>query len=215
IVRNFEDFKRNFEEAMACTNQTTLDKFELTLEVDIIDNKKEESQDIVRRYGEIPKRLTTSFGVYLQSVSHPNGIKMSKVKPKIMHMDWKTTTNYLDAGVFVMRHMECFYGRKNRFNAGLHVEGKQQIRQLNGLRRKYLVKMLMTEINEKVGQVDKEEKEYNGYNENQKRSFNKHAFGRLTQRVSTYCEDNEERLKQARSTLEFGIRNLQDMELDS
>ncbi|GJY97274.1 ulp1 protease family, C-terminal catalytic domain-containing protein [Tanacetum coccineum] len=83
ISRNFEDFKRKFEEAMACTNQTTLDKFELvffpiiqagskanhfylivynlkTLEVDIIDNKKEESQDIVRRYGEIPKRLTTS-----------------------------------------------------------------------------------------------------------------------------------------------------------
>ncbi|GKD76843.1 ulp1 protease family, C-terminal catalytic domain-containing protein, partial [Tanacetum coccineum] len=80
IARNFEDFKRKFEEAMACTNQTTLDKFELvffpiiqagskanhfylivynlkTLEVDIIDNKKEESQDIVRRYGEIPKRL--------------------------------------------------------------------------------------------------------------------------------------------------------------
>ncbi|GJU34779.1 ulp1 protease family, C-terminal catalytic domain-containing protein [Tanacetum coccineum] len=142
ISRNFEDFKRKFEEAMACTNQTTLDKFDLvffpiiqagskanhfylivynlkTLEVDIIDNKKEESQDIVRRYGEIPKRLTTSFGVYLQSVGHSNGIKMSKVKPKIMHMDWKTTTNYLDAGVFVMRHMECFYGRKNRFNAGI------------------------------------------------------------------------------------------------
>ncbi|GJT28988.1 ulp1 protease family, C-terminal catalytic domain-containing protein [Tanacetum coccineum] len=140
ISRNFEEFKRKFEEAMTCTNQTNLDKFDLvffpilqagskanhfylivynlkTLEVDIIDNKKEESQDIVRRYGEIPKRLTTSFGVYLQSVSHPNGIKMSKVKPKIMHMDWKTTTNYLDAGVFVMRHMECFYGRKNRFNA--------------------------------------------------------------------------------------------------
>ncbi|GKE18454.1 ulp1 protease family, C-terminal catalytic domain-containing protein, partial [Tanacetum coccineum] len=188
----FEEFKRKFEEAMAYTNQTNLDKFDLvffpivqagskanhfylivynlkTLEVDIIDNKKEESQDIVRRYGELPKKLTTSFGVYLQSVGHPNGIKMTKAKPKIMNMNWQTTTNYLDAGVFVMRHMECFNGRKIRFNAGLQVEGKQQIRQLNDLRIKYLVKMLMIEINEKVGQVDKEAKEYNGYNENQKR----------------------------------------------
>ncbi|GJW24018.1 hypothetical protein Tco_0037829, partial [Tanacetum coccineum] len=86
-------------------------------EVDIIDNKKEENQDIVRRYEELPKKLITSFGVYLQSVGHPNGIKMAKAKPKIMHMDWQTTTNYLDAGVFVMRHLECFNGRKIRFNA--------------------------------------------------------------------------------------------------
>ncbi|GJZ61765.1 hypothetical protein Tco_0617902 [Tanacetum coccineum] len=130
---------------------------------------------------------------------HQNGIKMTKAKPKIMHMDWQTTTNHLDAGVFMMRHMECFNGRKVRFNTGLQVEGKQQIRQLNGLRRKYLVKMLMTEINEKVGQVEIEAKEYNGYNENQKRNFNEHAIGRLIKRMSKYCEDNEERLKQARS----------------
>ncbi|GKC69743.1 ulp1 protease family, C-terminal catalytic domain-containing protein, partial [Tanacetum coccineum] len=76
----FEEFKRKFEEAMTYTNQTNIENFDLvffpiiqagskanhfylivynlkTLEVDIIDNKKEESQDIVRRYGEIPKRL--------------------------------------------------------------------------------------------------------------------------------------------------------------
>ncbi|GJX80646.1 hypothetical protein Tco_0328795 [Tanacetum coccineum] len=69
----FEEFKRKFKEAMAYTNQTNVDKFNLvffpivqagskanhfylivynlkTLEVDIIDNKKEESQDIVRRF---------------------------------------------------------------------------------------------------------------------------------------------------------------------
>ncbi|GJU93002.1 hypothetical protein Tco_1317758 [Tanacetum coccineum] len=35
-----------------------------TLEVDIIDNKKEESQDIVRRYGEIPKRLILDVQIF-------------------------------------------------------------------------------------------------------------------------------------------------------
>ncbi|GJW34531.1 hypothetical protein Tco_0054563 [Tanacetum coccineum] len=54
----FEEFKRKFKEAMAYTN---LDKFDLTLEVDIIDNKKEENQDIVRRYEELPKKLGSDY----------------------------------------------------------------------------------------------------------------------------------------------------------
>nr|GEV55723.1 hypothetical protein [Tanacetum cinerariifolium] len=61
ISRNFEDFKRKFEEAIAYTNQTSLDKLDFALEVNIIDNKKEESQDIVRRYREIPKRLVYNW----------------------------------------------------------------------------------------------------------------------------------------------------------
>nr|GEY52793.1 hypothetical protein [Tanacetum cinerariifolium] len=139
--------------------------------------------------------MTMAFDLYLESVNHPNATRMSKAKTKILNMVWQTRTNYLDARIFLMRHMECFDGRKKGFNTGFQVERKQQIRLLNGLRRKYLVKMLMTSINEKEDQVEEEAMECIKYNDNQKSNLEENELRRLYPRVSKYYDENEVKLK--------------------
>ncbi|GKD05550.1 hypothetical protein Tco_1180524 [Tanacetum coccineum] len=118
---------------------------------------------------------------------------MSRAKPRIMKMVWQTVNNHLDSGIFVMRHMKSFNGRKKDFNTGLKNEGNQQIKQLTGLRRKYLVKILMITINGKVSQVEEKAKKFNEYNDNQKNNFEKYTLKGLQPMVSKYYNENEEK----------------------
>ncbi|MFS7966949.1 hypothetical protein Hanom_Chr09g00780011 [Helianthus anomalus] len=58
-------------------------------------------------------------------------------------MDWRTTSNVIDCGIFAMRHMETYMGQMTDWGCGLAKEdapNELQQKQLNDLRMKYTVK---------------------------------------------------------------------------
>ena len=69
-------------------------------------------------------------------------------------MDWMSKNNRVDCGIFLMRHMEMYKGEKmGTWNAGIEWECDSQQEQLNELRRKYVTKILLSEMNLKKKEV--------------------------------------------------------------
>ncbi|MFS8024994.1 hypothetical protein Hanom_Chr16g01469831 [Helianthus anomalus] len=66
-------------------------------------------------------------------------------------MDWRTTSNVVDCGIFAMRHMETYMGVIADWRSGFVKEdapNQLQQRQLNEMRAKYVVKILLHSENE-------------------------------------------------------------------
>ncbi|GJY52342.1 hypothetical protein Tco_0443189 [Tanacetum coccineum] len=69
---------------------------------------------------------------------------------KILRMGCRTMKNFVDCGVFAMRHMKTYKGEGHYGHiCGLRTEGKAQNFILNDLQCKYVAKMLLCEINMK------------------------------------------------------------------
>ncbi|KAL4579767.1 hypothetical protein LXL04_015932 [Taraxacum kok-saghyz] len=85
--------------------------------------------------------------LYLDSVKHPKRSQMKAVHPTKFVMSWMTRENYTDCGIFVMRHK----GQELQdWEVNLEDEDPdkddQQL-QLAALRRKYVTKMLTSDLN--------------------------------------------------------------------
>ncbi|GJU75747.1 ulp1 protease family, C-terminal catalytic domain-containing protein [Tanacetum coccineum] len=130
-----------------------------TSEIDIIDNIDNAIDDIKTRYGGFPCALMESFIDYLERKKHQNCYDLILAEPKIVEFPWKTTYNSHDCGVFVMRHMETYLGKGN-FLQEFKKEGPGQKVQLNMLRAKYMVKILLMSFNEKKKTLLKQAQEY-------------------------------------------------------
>lgn len=102
--------------------------------------------------------------------------------------------------------METFCGTEKEFKSGLKKESMAQNNQLTSLRKKYVVKMLMTIINEKRFQVEQESKKYASFNDAQKRCFQLYAFPKLEKRVMKYFDEHEEKIRRKWSFL--GNKNI-------
>ena len=137
----------------------------------------------------------------MQSENHPNATKIAVTKIKILKLEWETSMDRFGSAIFLMRHMETFCGTEKDFKSGIKKEGSAQNTQLTSLRKKYVVKMLMTLINEKREQVEQESKKYDNFNDAQKQNFKKCAFPKLQKRVSKYFEDHEEKIRKRWSFL--------------
>ena len=59
----------------------------------------------------------------------------------------RTKSNGIDCGIFAMRNMKKYYG-KRPWRCNLQTEGLKQQRQLRGLRFKYLCKILLSDTNQ-------------------------------------------------------------------
>ncbi|GKE04974.1 hypothetical protein Tco_1396992 [Tanacetum coccineum] len=76
--------------------------------------------------------------------------RMMIAEYKIMRMGCRTMKNFVDCGVFAMRHMKTYKGEGHYGHiCGLRTEGKAQNFILNDLQCKYVAKMLLCEINMK------------------------------------------------------------------
>ncbi|XP_076955981.1 uncharacterized protein LOC143630996 [Bidens hawaiensis] len=104
-----------------------------------------------------PEKMRETFASYLALVDHPDLSKVNTSTLTRVDIPWASKSNHIDYGVFMMRHMETFKGcvTKEWFaDCGLSDEvdargkviGKQKA-ELNDLRRKYVAKMLLNEIN--------------------------------------------------------------------
>ena len=60
-----------------------------------------------------------SFGRFFQeSVGHPKHEIVKNMKPVRMRMQWRTTDNVTDCGIFCMRHMETYFGQGDKWDCG-------------------------------------------------------------------------------------------------
>ncbi|KAL4555483.1 hypothetical protein LXL04_038103 [Taraxacum kok-saghyz] len=111
-----------------------------------------------RRNKNSPSRLFVSctllgvlFDLYLAIVKHPKRSTMKRMRPVKFTRSWMTKRNYTHCGIFLMRHMETYKGEDiDDWDVDLADEGddsdKQQI-QLDDLRRKYVTKILTSDLN--------------------------------------------------------------------
>ncbi|PWA72545.1 CHASE-like protein [Artemisia annua] len=67
------------------------------------------------------------------------GFSFERVVAKRIKMGWRIVDNFLDDGVFLMSHMNMFFGEsEGKWNYGLLKESKEQTKQLNTLRNNFL-----------------------------------------------------------------------------
>lgn len=100
------------------------------------------------KYGKVPNVLKKTLLEYMKVVKHPRVNSMTKVKPNRYRMKWRTKENFIDCGIFVMRHMETYKGETvSKYDCGLDKEFGGQDGQLQKLRNKYLCKILLSSMN--------------------------------------------------------------------
>ncbi|KAL8196877.1 hypothetical protein R6Q57_024374 [Mikania cordata] len=96
-------------------------------------------------------RMTQAMLNYLENHFPSLHNKLDGVVTTKLDLPWQTYKNFVDCGVFAMRHMETYKGQPiNEWakDCGLKEEADQYvIGQLNDLRIKYLSKMLLSDVN--------------------------------------------------------------------
>ncbi|GKA63959.1 hypothetical protein Tco_0763565 [Tanacetum coccineum] len=161
--KDLEERRKNFDEnidiVLKQAKWKNFDDVNLTSEIEIIDNTDNGIDDIKTRYGGFPYALMESFIDYLERNKYQNCYDLILAEPKQVEFSWKTTYNSHDCGIFIMRHMETYLGKGN-FLQELKKEGPGQKVQLNMLRAKYMVKILLMSFNEKKKTLLKEAQAY-------------------------------------------------------
>lgn len=93
--------------------------------------------------------------------NHPKATDIMDPVIKILKMSWRTEANFVDCGVFAMRHMEVYKGNGTvGFDTGFLKEDSDQKKQLDGLRVKFLTKLLLSDLNMRKNEIMKESEEY-------------------------------------------------------
>ena len=127
------------------------------------------------------------FEDYLLHKNNPNYERMTFAEREVMQLGCRTTNNFVDCGVFTMRHMEIYRGNGADLCC-LSKEGKNQIKELMGLRFKYAVKILLSDCNLVKSDIDKEVHRFRNVPEEEKKRLRKDAFEKIKLRVSTKFE---------------------------
>lgn len=127
------------------------------------------------------------FEDYLLHKNNPYYERMSQAERKLMQLGCRTTNNFVDCGVFTMRHMETYKGNGADL-CSLSKEGKKQQKELNGLHIKYAVKMLLSDCNLVKSDIDREVHRFRNVPQEEKKRLRKDAFETLKLRVSTKFE---------------------------
>ena len=82
----------------------------------------------------------------------------TKVPVERLEMSWRDMSNKIDCGIFLMRHMETYFGNGLvGWDCGLRKENQQQ---LDDLRKKYCHEMLITPWNLCRSEVEDHIKNY-------------------------------------------------------
>jgi len=111
---------------------------------------------------------------------------MKQTKVEQFKMPWRTTSNSVDCGIFLMRHMEMYKGEDEKaWSCGFAANEKSQEAQLEDLRRKYAAKILLHDINESKDLVKNDVKAYLELPGPKKRSLQKTSKKRITARLKS------------------------------
>ncbi|PWA50410.1 hypothetical protein CTI12_AA472920 [Artemisia annua] len=135
------------------------------------------------RYGKKFAHVRYLFIKYLKDNGYPHYQELDEYKVANLKMSWQTSNNYIDCGIFAMRHMETYSGKKD-FDAGFIPEGKEQKKQIEDLRKKYMTKILLSEFNENVHVVESEIEDYHRLTLKEKKMLQDKSAKNIANRAS-------------------------------
>nr|GMD68922.1 ABC transporter C family member 14-like [Ipomoea batatas] len=93
--------------------------------LEIIDNKSLVSGVTMKdKYGDCTTLLVTALKEYLALGSSALFWKVDELTEEVVDMSWKESENYIDCGLFVMRHMETYKGTLKKWNPGFKKKEK-------------------------------------------------------------------------------------------
>jgi len=121
--------------------------------------------------------------LYLEKESPKLHERLQKLKPTKLDLQWGTTNNFVDCGIFAMRHMETYFGKTKKWECGLSVESDDQHAELNDLRLKYLAKILLSEVNELRETIMSKVKEFEELDDKIKNDMRVNAHKMIKERV--------------------------------
>ncbi|KAJ0509294.1 putative Ulp1 protease family catalytic domain, papain-like cysteine peptidase superfamily [Helianthus annuus] len=154
-------------------------------QVHVIDNLASKA-DFDAKYGQRPQIMQKTLCSYLEIVGHPLASELKMCKPVRLEMPWRTHYNSVDCGIFVMRHMETYKCTPIKvWLCGLLKEVEGQRGQLNDLRVKYLVKILMSDINIQKDAIVAEVRQFAKVRDEEKEALKKSRFERIKERVES------------------------------
>nr|GMC95912.1 uncharacterized protein LOC109158392 [Ipomoea batatas] len=103
--------------------------------LEIIDNKSLVCGVTMKdKYGDCTTLLVTSLKEYLALGSSALFWKVDELTEEVVDMSWKESENYIDCGLFVMRHMETYKGTLKKWNPGFKKKARLNEDFLIGLR---------------------------------------------------------------------------------
>nr|GMD61006.1 uncharacterized protein LOC109158392 [Ipomoea batatas] len=116
--------------------------------LEIIDNKSLVSGVTMKdKYGDCTTLLVTALKEYLALGSSALFWKVDELTEEVVDMSWKESENYIDCGLFVMRHMETYKGTLKKWNPGFKKKAKLNEEFLIGLRARYAATIIRWSAN--------------------------------------------------------------------
>ncbi|KAI3828255.1 hypothetical protein L1987_02353 [Smallanthus sonchifolius] len=91
--------------------------------------------------------LKELFVDYLEEKKHPKTDEIAGSNIHKVKLEWATTNNYTDCGVFLMRHMERLMGLHEMFECGFSKNGRKKLTELKRLRKKMVAHILLSPAN--------------------------------------------------------------------
>ncbi|GJV67931.1 hypothetical protein Tco_1483440 [Tanacetum coccineum] len=151
----------------------------------IIDNSSIEDDLTTRqRYFKLPQELISVFDEYI-SKNSPE--RRASVEPKRLKMKWRTCENELDNGVFLMSHMDNYFGEaESKWEYGFCKESNEQTKQLKFLRSKYAARILLLENHSYKDEFQKEVDKVRSKDKNTRRELIEEAVLRRPAKVDEY-----------------------------
>uniref|UniRef100_A0A803KY96 Ubiquitin-like protease family profile domain-containing protein n=1 Tax=Chenopodium quinoa TaxID=63459 RepID=A0A803KY96_CHEQI len=108
--------------------------------VEILDNRPlVEGVPFSEKYHDYPEKLRHAFSMYLKQHGMKLWEKVLNYEIKLVDMSWRTLDNNVDCGIYAMRHMETYFG-KRKWNCGLRADNFDA---LKALRMQYAYEILV------------------------------------------------------------------------
>uniref|UniRef100_A0A803N2J1 Ubiquitin-like protease family profile domain-containing protein n=1 Tax=Chenopodium quinoa TaxID=63459 RepID=A0A803N2J1_CHEQI len=125
--------------------------------VEILDNRPlVQGVTFEEKYHDFPEKLRDAFAMYLNKYEIKIGEKMPTCTVKLVEMPWRTLSNSIDCGIYTMRHMETYFG-KRRWNCGLRADNFDA---LKSLRMRYTYELIVDDLNKYKADVSVKARKY-------------------------------------------------------
>ncbi|XP_065874631.1 uncharacterized protein [Euphorbia lathyris] len=124
-----------------------------TGKIDVIDNKAlDKGVKVHSKYKGFAKALVKAYYLYMKRES-PNCLNdISVYASRHLKLKWKDSTNNDDCGVFLLKHMESYFGQDEaKWDIGVR---KNKVDQLKNFRIEYCWKILSNSRNKEVAGVN-------------------------------------------------------------
>ncbi|KAI3669583.1 hypothetical protein L6452_40834 [Arctium lappa] len=119
----------------------------------------------------------------MKSVNHPLTNEFTEIVHIRPEMVWQTKKQNDDSGIFLMRHMGTWMGDERSWKTGLTYEGPSQKTHVSDLRKKYTVKVVVTNMNKKRDEIMTDVEKFNNIEPTVKMGLIAEAAERRKERI--------------------------------